>query len=487
MEEIVVMYPAPGLSHIVPLVEFGKRLLSYHPCISITFLIPTLPFDYNTDTTSSYISSVSSSFPSITFFYLPIPSLPRHPAAYLNTEDLFFELGRLNNPNVSAWFLSLPLCFRVSAFIIDFFCTSALDMAVSFNIPVYFFFATGASTVALFLNFPVIDKIMTGKFRGAFDAEFSIEGLPLVPATALPEPMLDRGPTYNEFINVGLYLSRSQGVIVNTFQELEHRVVKALYEGACLPVGFTTPPVYCVGPLVSSLDYDGGTNTTTVHECLSWLDSKPKQSVVFVCFGSVALFQQDQLKEIAQGLEKSMQRFLWVVRDPPPLNEPSKRFTKPPEPDLEKILHGGFLDRTKERGMVVKSWAPQKAILSHSSVGAFVTHCGWNSTLEAVSAGVPLVAWPLFAEQRFNKVVLVEEVKVAVAMEEREEGGKFVTAEEVEMRVREIMESDVGERMRKKMLVIKDQAKVAISEGGSSSLALAKFVDSWDNNRGCNL
>lgn len=185
------------------------------------------------------------------------------------------------------------------------------------------------------------------------------------------------------------------------------------------------------------------------------------------------MFSSDQLKEIATGLEMSGQRFLWVVRTPPSNNK-SDRFLPPPEPDFDLLLPEGFLDRTKDRGLVVKRWAPQVAVLKKESVGGFVTHCGWNSVLEAVSAGVPMVAWPLYAEQRFNKVVLVEDMKVALPMEESD-GGK-VSAKEVEKRVRQVIE-DKG--IREVAKARKEEAALAMSDGGSSAGALAKFLASW--------
>lgn len=130
---------------------------------------------------------------------------------------------------------------------------------------------------------------------------------------------------------------------------------------------------------------------------------------MLLCFGSRGKFSEVQLKEMAKGLEMSGQRFLWVVKSP--LN--SNRM----EPDLEALLPKGFLERTKDRGLMMKSWAPQSAILRQESIGGFVTHCGWNSVLEAVTCGVPMVAWPLYAEQCMNSVVLVEEMKLAMPLE----------------------------------------------------------------------
>ncbi|KAL2507326.1 UDP-glycosyltransferase 88A1 [Forsythia ovata] len=259
----------------------------------------------------------------------------------------------------------------------------------------------------------------------------------------------------------------------NSFKSLEPKTLKAISKGSCNPDG-ATPHVFCVGPLLATEDQQS--RTDGVHECLKWLDLQPSQSVVFLCFGSLGLFSDKQLKEIAIGLERSEQRFLWVVRSPP-FEDKSKRFLSLPELDLDSLIRIGFLDRTKDLGFVVKSWAPQVEVLNHKSIGGFVTHCGWNSVLEAVCAGVPMVAWPLYAEQRFNLVILVEDLKLALRIKESEDG--FVTAEEIESRVRELMDSDEGKSLRKLTKEKAAEAKAAISEGGSSIVDLVKLVESW--------
>lgn len=143
---------------------------------------------------------------------------------------------------------------------------------------------------------------------------------------------------------------------------------------------------------------------------------------MFLCFGSRGLFKAEQLKDIAIGLQNSGDRFLWVVRNAP----------------IEDLPEG-FMDRTKDKGLVVKSWCPQVVVLSHTSVGGFVSHCGWSSVHEAVRGGVPMLAWPLIAEQRLNRVVMVEEMKLAMVFDELKDG--FVSSTELEKRVRELMDS----------------------------------------------
>lgn len=126
------------------------------------------------------------------------------------------------------------------------------------------------------------------------------------------------------------------------------------------------------------------------HPCLRWLDAQLKNSVVFLSFGSEGNFSINQLREIAFGIEKSGHKFIWVVRNPAS-NDQQKRY--------DALLPEGFLNWTKEQGIVVKSWAPQVEILHHESVGGFVSHCGWNSILEAITNVVPIICWPLFAER----------------------------------------------------------------------------------------
>jgi hypothetical protein len=257
-------------------------------------------------------------------------------------------------------------------------------------------------------------------------------------------------------------MKESDGVIINTFDAFEARALKALKSGLCLPEG-ETPPLFCIGPMISPPSKGDDERGSL---CLSWLDSQPSQSVVFLCFGSMGRFPKAQLNEIAIGLEKSEQRFLWVVRS----DVDSEKLS------LDELLPEGFLERTKEKGMVVRNWAPQGAILRHNSVGGFVTHCGWNSVLEAVCEGVPMIAWPMYAEQRLNRLIMVEEMKVALKLYET---NGFVSGAELGERVKELMESNHGVEIRERILKMKISAKEARGGGGSSLVDLKRLGDSW--------
>ena len=311
---------------------------------------------------------------------------------------------------------------------------------------------------------PTLHKNVDKSFEDLGNMLFDIPGTPPIPASDMPGGISDRTTQrYEYFLNTATHMAKSNGIFVNTFDLLEKKAIKAISDGLCVPDGLT-PPIFCIGPLTSSSSQDGDE-----HECLKWLNSQPSRSVVFLSFGSMGLFSVKQLREMGVGLENSGQRFLWVVRNPPPDNEK--------EPNLDELLPKDFLKRTKDKGFVVKQWAPQVEVLSHESVGGFVTHCGWNSVLEAISVGVPMVAWPLYAEQRLNRVFLVEEMKVALASKEMEDG--LVSAEELEKLVRKLFESEVGREVRERVLGFRDEAMVAQKEAGSSHVALAKLAQLW--------
>ncbi|KAH0880632.1 hypothetical protein HID58_068026 [Brassica napus] len=403
-QEAIVLYPSPPIGHLVSMVELGKLILSQNPSLSIHIIL--VPPPYQPESTTTYISSVSSSFPSITFHRLPTVT-PYSSATTQSHEALILEIICFSNPNVHRTLFSISQTFNLRAMIIDFFCTAVLD-------------------------------VVAGDF--AF-------------------PLLDRNDeVYDAFISFSKQLSNSSGIIVNTFEALENRAIKAITEELCFR------NIYPIGPLIVKTRTGDNKNADS---CLNWLDSQPEQSVVFLCFGSLGLFSQEQLKEIAIGLERSEQRFLWVVRNPPELQNQT-------EPDLESLLPDGFLNRTGNRGMVVKSWAPQVPVLNHKAIGGFVTHCGWNSILEAVCVGVPMVAWPLYAEQRFNRAVIVEEIKIAISMNKTETG--FVSFMEVEKRVREVVEEGP---VRERTKAMKNAAESALVETGSSRHALTALLESW--------
>ncbi|KAL5744717.1 hypothetical protein ACOSQ2_027833 [Xanthoceras sorbifolium] len=402
--EAIVLYPSPPIGHLISMVELGKLILTHQPSLSMHILISSAPS-----------KAVSTTFPSITFHRLPTITLP--PSAENNHETITFELLRLNNPNVDHQALTtISENHTILGLVIDFFCTYVLSVASELKLPAYFFFTSGARCLALLLYFTTLHENTTRSFKD-IKTLFDVPRAPSILSTDMPKPLLERDD--------------------------EASVSNDQRNGGS----------------------DGGGGG--VPERLTWLNSQPSQSVVFLCFGSLGLFSADQLKEIAVGLEKSGRRFLWVVRNPPSNENQSVAISAQPDPDLDSLLPNGFLDRTKERGLVVKNWAPRVDVLNHDSVGGFMIHCGWNSVFEAVCTGIPMVAWPLYAEQRFNGAMMVEEIKIALPMVESEN--------------EELMDLDAeeGYLISKQTIAMRNEAKAAPGESGSSHVALTDLFNSW--------
>nr|KYP58163.1 Anthocyanin 3'-O-beta-glucosyltransferase [Cajanus cajan] len=213
------------------------------------------------------------------------------------------------------------------------------------------------------------------------------------------------------------------------------------------------------------------------NECLSWLDSKPPQSVVYICFGSMCRFPDKQLYEMACGLEQAGHAFIWVV--------PEKKGEEcDKEEEKEMWLPKGFEERNKEKGLIIRGWAPQLLILGHAAVAAFLTHCGWNSTLEAVTAGVPMITWPVQGDQFYNEKLVSEVRGIGVEVGATEwrvvgygEREKLIGRDCIERAVRRLM--DGGEEalnIRRRAKEFGEKAKEALQEGGSSHDSLSALI-----------
>ncbi|KAK2656397.1 hypothetical protein Ddye_009449 [Dipteronia dyeriana] len=465
MKESIVMYPTTSSHHMVSMVELSNLILKHHPNYSIIIILPS------TSTTPSNTTTIN---PSISFHFLP-------PLPSSTTQETAFQSITLNFNNVPHALKTISLTFKILCFITSSTGFHKTNTNTNNTFPTYTYFSSCASALAAILHLPILHHQTTLSFKDfPPNSLLNIPGLPPIKPSFMPQPLLDRHqPAYDFFLDFTASLLCSDGIIVNTFDSLEPQAIKAIANGDCVGRDAVTPPLYCIGPLiVDSKDRDGHVDYDHVSSssCLTWLDAQPSRSVVLLCFGSKSAgsFSAQQLKEIATGLERSNERFLWVVKNPPDTNT---------EVELESILPEGFLERNKEKGMVVKSWAAQADILRHDSVGGFVTHCGWNSVVEGVSNGVPMIAWPLCAEQLMNSVVMVEEMKVAIPITNRlGEEDLLVRAEEVEKKMRELMGVE-GNGLRETCLKMREMGMAAwnCNGGGSSFTAFSNLVASWNN------
>ncbi|XP_057420725.1 abscisate beta-glucosyltransferase-like [Lotus japonicus] len=259
---------------------------------------------------------------------------------------------------------------------------------------------------------------------------------------------------------------KSLGTVINSFYGLEpdyaDYVRNELGNKAWL-VG----PVSLCNRTVEDKTERGKKPTIDEQSCLNWLNSKKPNSVVYLSFGSFAGMAEKQLKEIAYGLEASDQSFIWVVG----------KILNSSENGSENWLPDGFEQRMKEqgKGLILRGWVPQILILEHEAVGGFVTHCGWNSTVEGVCAGVPMITWPLTAEQFLNEKLITEVLRVGVQVGSKEWGSwegerkEVVGREKVEVAVKKVMvKSEEVEEMRRRVREIAGSARKAVEEGGTS-------------------
>ncbi|XP_062152223.1 7-deoxyloganetin glucosyltransferase-like [Alnus glutinosa] len=247
------------------------------------------------------------------------------------------------------------------------------------------------------------------------------------------------------------------GIVVHSFDALEQEVLDALS-----PI---LPHVYAIGPQQLLLNHSpndplkstGYSLWKEETECLNWLNSKAPNSVIYVNFGSITVMTPQQLVEFGWGLANSKFMFLWIIR-----------------PDLvvgdSSILPPELLEEIKGRGLIA-SWCPQEEVLNHSSIGGFLTHCGWNSIIESVCAGVPMLCWPFWGDQQTNCKYACNEWGIGMEIDNGAKRG------EVEKIVRELMEGNKGKKMKQKVMEWKKLAEEATGPHGSSSINLDKLVN----------
>ncbi|OIW17609.1 hypothetical protein TanjilG_28959 [Lupinus angustifolius] len=458
----IAMVPSPGLSHLIPLVEFAKQLVQQHHNIYVTFLIPTL------DSPSSSMLSILNNLPSnINFTILPqinIQDLPQN--AHFATKMSLTVKHSL--PFLHEALKSLSSSTNLAALVFGMFSADALDVAKQFNLLSYVFYATGAIFLSFIVSLPNIDD-------GVFTDLTNTVNIPgyVVPYKVkdLPDPIPNERSS-KSIVGTSKLLSLVDGVIVNSFTDLEGDAIRALEEKRLN--GKSAPCVYPIGPIIQSKS----TNNENQFECIEWLNKQPPKSVLYVSFGSGGTLSQDQLNELAFGLELSNKKFLWVLRAPS--NSSSSAYlTRQKENPLD-YLPLGFLERTKAQGLVVPSWAPQIQVLSHGSIAAFLSHCGWNSTLESVVHGVPVIAWPLFAEQRMNAVTLTQVLKVAIRVKVDDESG-IVKRDEIAKVIKRIMEGNEGLEISKRIKNLSYAASATLSQNGSSYNVLSDLALKWQN------
>ncbi|KAG8495242.1 hypothetical protein CXB51_012868 [Gossypium anomalum] len=459
----LIFVPTPGAGHLASTVEFVKRLIHHDDRILVTIL----SIEWHS---SGFADAYSESLATLQPDRIQLIQLSRvdPPPLHLWTlapEAFVYALIQSYIPHVRnavTKILSMKSTSdstRVAGLVLDLFCSPMVDVATELGLSSYIYLTSNASFFGLVLYLQALHRQNGSEFEYPNpenpnkDLGHLIPGFANpVPSCVLPSLMFNKHGSYTASVKIAERFKDAKGIVINTFEELETYALSCFVNGQ-------NPPIYPVGPVIhlDNLPHPE-LDQLQRYRIMKWLDNKPESSVVFLCFGSHGCHGPPQVKEIALGLEQSGQRFLWSLRMPEtPLNDAAGavHYKNP-----EEMLPEGFLERIQERGMICR-WAPQVEVLGHKAVGGFVSHCGWNSILESLWHGVPIVTWPIYAEQQLN-AYMMKEVGLAVELRLDYRGGTsdIVKAEEIEEAVRQVM--DAGSEVRKKVKEMAEMARKAV-------------------------
>ncbi|KAJ4891796.1 UDP-glycosyltransferase 86A1 [Raphanus sativus] len=244
-------------------------------------------------------------------------------------------------------------------------------------------------------------------------------------------------------------VKKADFVLCNTVQELEPGSISALQ---------ANQPVYAIGPVFST-ESVVPTSLWAESDCTEWLKGRPTGSVLYVSFGSYAHVGKKEIMEIAHGLLLSGLSFIWVLR-PDIVSS-----------DVQNFLPTGFMDRAQSRGIVVQ-WCCQMAVMSNPVIGGFLTHCGWNSILEGIWCGLPLLCYPLLNDQFTNRKLVVDDWRTGINLCEK----KMVTRDEVSVNIKRFMNEGTLSELRSNVEKVNRRIKDAVTTVGSSEVNFKSFV-----------
>ncbi|XP_022944915.1 UDP-glycosyltransferase 89A2-like [Cucurbita moschata] len=450
----LLVFPYPAQGHMISLLDLTHYLAS-HGGFTITVLV--------TPKNLPLLEPLLQAHPSIHTLVLPFPAHPNLPAGAEHVSQIgnhgnfpiMVALRQLHDPIVH-WFNSHPA--PPAAIISDSFLGWTQHLADHLQIPRIVYYSCGAFLVNV-LHYSWL-HIKTDLFRSSPVFHFNeIPNSPSFKKDHLPSLIKryqDSNPDWDLLRDDALANTSGWVSVFNSFETLEGEFLEHFRdlngEGR----------VFGIGPLNLIRAGDGRSSIRdSSSEVLTWLDGCADSSVLYVCFGSQKQLNQQQMEALASGLERSGARFVWVVKT------------------FNQTVGGcngipiGFEDRVSDRGIVVKEWVPQVAILNHRAVGGFLSHCGWNSVLESVTAGVLILGWPMEADQFVNAKLLVDDMGVAVRV--CEGANSVPDSDELGKVIAMSLRGDCPEKM--KAGALKRAAVDAVRSNGSSWKDMRGFVD----------
>ncbi|KAJ3701661.1 hypothetical protein LUZ61_005366 [Rhynchospora tenuis] len=412
----IVLFPFPAQGHINPFISLALLLHQHRPNLTVTLV-----------TTTQALESIRSSLP-------PSSPLRLHPLPFFPES---FNLPPQTETTASIRFDQLLSFFHASLSLLPAF--DSFIASISSN----------SSPVSIVSD--VGDEFFLPEYPEV-----------VLHKTQLPKFWFDESVSkqWGDFLQGQILLCyKTDAMLANTVEEFEFTGLGMLRETFKIPV-------WTMGPLLRILH----TTSKNDSSIINWLDSHKVGSVLFISFGSQNTIQAKQMMELALGLEAANQPFMWVIR--PPVGYDVGDEFKP------EWLPEGFEERMRQerKGLMIRGWAPQISILAHKPTGAFLSHCGWNSTLESLVHGVPIIGWPLSAEQFYN-VMMLEKWGASVELARGNYDYFHVDREKVREVIEMVMgESEKGKEIRMNAREIKHLMKNAWKEGGSSVNGFDEFL-----------
>lgn len=340
--------------------------------------------------------------------------------------------------------------------ITDDFFSWTIDSANKYSIPRFVYYAIGTFSLCLLIS------VARGRFLAEKDGNTEMLKADDFPWIKIKKEDFDPlfidpefvGTTYHDFVFKNIKASsRSHGIVINSFYEFESVYIDKWNSAF-------GPRIWCVGPLCLTDEKNIKPENHQKPSWIHWLDQiqERREEVLYVAFGTQIELSRDQFEGIKTGLEKSGVNFLWIVRK------------------NESQLDDGFEERVRNRGMVVKEWVDQREILEHDCVQGFLSHCGWSSVVESISAKVPILALPTMWDHPLIAKLVIEELRVGLRVETC---NKIVKWESLATAAKELMEGETGKEVRKNVAELGGAAASAVEEGGSSWRSLNQLLSEF--------
>ncbi|XP_057801386.1 7-deoxyloganetic acid glucosyltransferase-like [Salvia miltiorrhiza] len=455
----VLIFPMPVQGHLNSMLNLSQLfcLAGFH----VTFIISD--FSHRRLLQHTSVAATFARYPGFQFRTLPDGLPDDHPRAGQRAMEFLSSVTNVTVPLFKKMMLQENFFAAagrrpVTCFVADGLLSFAADFTEEIGLPlIYFRTATTSYFWALFCfprllqaqEFPFAENSMDELVESIPGMEGFLRrrDLPSFYRVDVNDPMLEK------VVAVTRLIVRAQAAIFNTCDDLEGPIVAEIQKHV--------PRIFSIGPIheqvksrLTEKKEEASIITASLwaedRSCIDWLDAQPPKSVIYVSFGSITLVTREQVLEFWHGLLNSSQRFLWVMRPDSIIGDEGN----------DQLVLAELMERSKEKGLLVE-WAPQEKVLNHPAVGGFLTHSGWNSTLESIATGVPMICWPYFADQTTNSRFVSEVWKVGLDI--KDTCDRLI----IEKAVRDLMEVRKDEFLEMAQNMAK-LVKKSVSKGGSS-------------------